>query len=193
MPMEFEVKIIEYLQAGASGFWTVFFKIVSILGTYVAIAGLLCAFFFICKKRFLLLGGSLGLGLLVNLILKYIIKRDRPYVAHESIMCLGTGSGYSLPSSHAVCITILAIFLCYIVFYKASKKSTKILTIIASVLAIIMVCLSRMYLGLHYFTDVCTGVALGAIVSITAIIVYEKFIDKWISKWKIFQKKEDKE
>ena len=110
-PMDFEVKIIEYLQAGASDVWTAFFKIISILGSYVGIVALLLAFLFICRKRFLLLGGTLGLGLLINLILKHVIRRERPYVAHENILQLGTGSGFSLPSSHAVCITILAIFL----------------------------------------------------------------------------------
>ena len=191
--MDFEVKIIEYLQSGASDFWTFCFKAISTLGTFVFAIGLLIAFFFVCKKRFLLLGGTIGLGLLLNFIIKNIVKRERPFVAHESIIKLGAGDGFSLPSSHAVGVTILAIFLCYIVFRTAKRKSTKILTAIASILAVMLVCLSRMYLGMHYFSDVCLGIILGAIVSFLAILCFNLFIDKWISKWKIFQKKEDKQ
>lgn len=189
--MDFEVKIIEYLQSGSNDFWNFCFRSISSLGTYVFALALLIVFFFVCKKRFLLLGGTLGLGIVLNYIIKNIVRRDRPYVAHESIAQLGAGSGFSLPSSHAIGVTILAIFLCYIVFLKATKKSTKILTVIASAFAILLVCLSRMYLGLHYFTDVCIGVTLGAIVSFLAILCFNLFIDRWISKWKIFQKKDE--
>lgn len=192
--MEFEAKIIEFLQSGASNFWNFFFKAISSIGTYLAIVVFLIALIFICRKRFLLLGACLGGGLLVNIILKHIIQRPRPYVAYETITQLGAGSGFSFPSSHAVCVTILAVFLCYMVFHKKAKVSTKVLTIIASMLMIMLVCLSRMYLGLHYFTDVLAGVVVGAVVTIVAILIYEKWIDKWLSKFKIFQnKREDKE
>lgn len=191
--MEFEVKIIEYLQAGASDFWTFFFKAVSILGSYVGIVALLVAAFFICRKKFVLIGGALGAGLLVNIVLKHIIKRDRPYVAYEQITQLGSGSGYSFPSSHAVCVTILAIFLCYLVFSKAKRKSTKIITIIASALSVMLVCLSRMFLGLHYFTDVCGGVVVGVIVSALMIVCYRWFLEKWLSKIKFLNNKKEKD
>ena len=188
--MEFEAKIIEFLQAGSTDFWNFVWKAISFVGSYLGIVALLIVAFIICKKRFLLLGGTLGLGLGINLLLKHIIVRLRPYVAYESIMQLGTGSGYSFPSSHAVCVTILAVFLCYFVFLKSNKKLTRALTIVLSGISIFMVCLSRMYLGLHFLTDVMAGFLVGIIISIVAIVIYEKFIDKWLSKFKIFQKKE---
>ena len=191
--MDFEVKIIEYLQAGASDFWTFFFKAISILGSYVGIVALLVAAFFICRKRFVLIGGALGGGLIVNIVLKHIIQRDRPYVAYEQIAQLGTGSGYSFPSSHAVCATILAVFLCYLVFYKAKKKSTKVLTVIVSVISVMLVCLSRMFLGLHYFTDVCGGIVVGVIVSVVMILCYKWFLEKWLSKIKFLNNKKEKD
>lgn len=191
--MEFEAKIIEFLQAGANDFWNFFFKSVSVIGSYLGIAVLLVVAFIICRKRFLLLGGTLGLGLLVNIVLKHIIGRLRPYVAYDSIVQLGTGSGFSFPSSHAVCVSILAVFLCYFVFMKAKKKWTKPLTIVLSSLTVLLVCLSRMYLGLHFLTDVMAGAFVGILISIIMIVVYEKFIDKWLSKFKIFQKKEKQE
>jgi len=188
--MEFEAKIIEFLQAGATDFWNFIWKAVSFIGSYLGIVALLIAAFIICKKRFLLFGGTLGLGLGVNLLLKHIIVRLRPYVAYESIIQLGTGDGYSFPSSHAVCVTILAVFLCYFVFLKSNKKLTRALTIVLSGIAVFMVCLSRMYLGLHFLTDVMAGCVVGAIISLLSILIYEKFIDKWLFKFKIFQKKE---
>ncbi len=191
--MEFEAKIIEFLQAGASDFWNFFFKSVSVIGSYLGIVVLLIVAFIICRKRFLLLGGTLGLGLLINIILKHIIGRLRPYVAYDNIVQLGTGSGFSFPSSHAVCVSILAVFLCYFVFMKAKKKWTKPLTVVLASITILLVCLSRMYLGLHFLTDVMAGVVVGVLVSVITILLYEKFIDKWLSKFKIFQKKEKKD
>lgn len=185
--MEFEAKIIEFLQAGASDFWNFFWKSISSIGTYFGIVVLLVVAFFVCRKRFLLLGGTLAGGLAINLILKHIIVKLRPYVAYDSILQLGSGSGYSFPSSHSVCVAILAVFLCYFVFFKNGRKLTKALTIVFSCLAIFMVMLSRMYLGLHFLTDVLAGGVLGAIIAITMIVLYEKVLDKWISKWKIIQ------
>ena len=188
--MEFEVKIIEFLQVGGSDFWTGFFRFASSIAIYVMIAALFVVAFLICKKRFFLYGGCLGFGLLFNLLLKHIIRRDRPYVTHESIMQLGSGDGFSFPSLHSVCIAILAVFLCYFVFMKAKKKSTKILTVIIAVLSMIIIMMSRMYLGVHYLTDVIAGAFIGLLISVVAIIVYEKWIDKWLSTWKIFKPKE---
>lgn len=185
--MEFEAKIIEFLQAGANDFWNFFWKAISSIGTYFAVVVLLIVAFFICRKRFLLFGGTLAGGLIVNLILKHIIVRLRPYVAYESIMQLGSGSGYSFPSSHAVCVSILAVFLCYFVFLKSDKKLTRALTIVFASIAIFMVCLSRMYLGLHFFTDVMAGAVVGMLIAIVMIVLYEKVLDKWISKWKVIQ------
>lgn len=185
--MEFEAKIIEFLQAGASDFWNFFWKSISSIGTYFAVVVLLCVAFFVCRKRFLLLGGTLAGGLAINLILKHIIVRLRPYVAYESIMQLGSGSGYSFPSSHSVCVAILAVFLCYFVFFKNGKKLTKVLTIVFASLAMFMVMLSRMYLGLHFLTDVIAGAFVGIIISIAMILLYEKALDKYISKWKVIQ------
>ncbi len=185
--MEFEAKIIEFLQAGASDFWNFFWKSVSSIGTYFAVVALLVGAFFVCRKRFLLLGGTLAGGLAINLILKHIIVRLRPYVAYESIAQLGNGGGYSFPSSHSVCVAILAVFLCYFVFIKNAKKLTKVLTIVLSCLAIFMVMLSRMYLGLHFLTDVLAGGLVGLVLATIMILIYEKWLDKKISNWKIIQ------
>ena len=46
---------------------------------------------------------------------------------------------------------------------------------------------SRMYLGLHFLTDVMAGAFVGIAISIAVILIYEKVLDKYISKWKVIQ------
>lgn len=185
-----EIKIIEFLQAGRSGFWDFFFKAMSWLGTYIGLAAMLVVMFFICRKRFLLFGGCLGIGFLGSLLVKYIVKRERPFVNNPEVLCLMEADGYSFPSLHSVCAAILAVFLCYIVFYKSKKVWARVLTIVLATLFMLLVALSRVYLGVHYMTDVCAGLLIGVVVSVVMILIYEKWLDKWLDKFKILRKKD---
>ena len=82
--------------------------------------------------------------------MKIIFKRPRPSVEH-----LVEVSNYSFPSGHAMAITCLyALIICYI--YR-SKPNYRNVLIILCVLVIILVNLSRVYLGVHYFSDVFAG------------------------------------
>lgn len=122
---------------------------------WIALAVILL-FFKRTRKAGLMMGMSLVMGLLVgNCILKPLVARTRPYVENPNVTLLISAlSDYSFPSGHT-----LASFEGAGVLMLTHRKS---LGIPALVLAVI-IALSRLYLYVHYPTDVLAGALLGII------------------------------
>ena len=91
-------------------------------------------------------------------VAKHLYSRPRP--PHE--MQLIDVSGFSYPSGHSTAATVfyllLAVLICRL--FPSTRRRTFFLT--AALLIIGMVCLSRIYLGVHYFSDVLSGFFLGS-------------------------------
>ena len=106
---------------------------------------------------------SLGMTLLLgNKILKNFFDRERPFLRFSNLRLLVESSGTnSFPSSHAA--TAFAVFG---VFYFFNLKYKWYVFILA-----LSISLSRVYLNLHYFSDITAGAALGLIVSYTIFLV----------------------
>jgi undecaprenyl-diphosphatase len=81
-----------------------------------------------------------------------------------------TGGQYGFVSSHAANFFVLASTF-FLVFRKIFSKISAVLFLIA-----LLVCFSRMYLGVHYFTDLIGGAILGTLIS---FILY-KFVWKFV-------------
>jgi|SRR3989344_674164 len=81
-------------------------------------------------------------------------------------------SGWSFPSGHATVATTFFFMLAYSFFNKMKTPGKKIALILVSVLSVIVICISRLYLGAHWALDVLGGVALGLLsVSFTVLIL----------------------
>lgn len=174
MLMEFEAKIISFLQGGANEGFTAFFKAVSLFGSYVGLI-LVFGFIFFLNKRYsliFLITYCVGVGL--NYIMKTLIGRERPYVVYDYIQNFTSTFGNSMPSGHAVSSTIIAIFVCFFVWQVCKTKFIKIATAVSMAIFVGLVCLSRMYLGLHFLTDVIAGVIVGVLIAVIGILVYLK-------------------
>lgn len=115
---------------------------------------------------------------LIFLLLKEIIQRERP------ISQLIELSGYSFPSGHATLSTTLA-FSLYLIL-KDKVIYNKLLLIICIIFPL-LISFSRVYLCVHYLSDIIAGIALGLIwVSlIYLILLYKKGIK---NETKIFNK-----
>ena len=137
------------------GFW----KFITHLGSFeVIILFLVFIVIFWRQKRnslFLVLCMVMEAGL--NFGLKYIFQRPRPSVLH-----LVEESGYSFPSGHAMSITTFGILLIFFLWQSHFSKNKKIIGSIVLGVLILLVLLSRVYLGVHYASDILAGFLLGS-------------------------------
>jgi len=112
--------------------------------------------------------GVLG-GDFVNKELKSYIGRERPLPIEE---------GFSFPSGHAMVGLILYGFLSYVIYLE--KQSFNWLSYII-IFLIVLVGISRVILGVHYVSDVIGGFAIGGIILIGLITIYDLLITKTAS------------
>ncbi len=109
---------------------------------------------------------SIGAGAIAVLVLKYGLKVPRP--SHALI----PETGYSFASGHAAISAIFFILIAYMYKKHISNTYMRYGFILLCVCMIFLVSISRVYLGVHYFTDVLAGVAIGTIISAFSIIYF---------------------
>ena len=167
----FDTTIYNFIISFKCDFLTEFFKFISFLSsaTFLAVLSILLFFIFKNKKYGLLSFLNLVLVALVNQILKLIFSRPRPFE-----WMLTEESGYSFPSGHAMVSSAFYGMLIYLIWQtKIAKKYKIILTVFLSIL-IFLIGLSRIYLGVHYTSDVIAGFALSLsyLIIVTSLISY---------------------
>ena len=123
------------------------------LGSFIGIIGAICVVFIFSKKIALVVLVASFLQQALNRVVKSLVQRPRPEVVH-----LVHETSYSFPSGHAMAITCLYGLLIY--YLLSSKLKYRKLLAGLCVVIIIAVCLSRVYLGVHYFSDVFGGAML---------------------------------
>lgn len=168
--------LVEYLR---NDNLTTFMKLVTKLGNTEVVIPLtiITIIFTIFKIKNKKLSLSITLNLigitLINQILKHIIKRDRP-IGYRLIEM----SGYSFPSGHAMASMAFYGLLIYIIKRLGKNKYINNLLITINIAIIILIGVSRIYLGVHYLSDVITGYSIS--------IIYLFIITKILNKYKVF-------
>lgn len=158
--MGFEIEIILWLQSFRSDFLDSLFEFITMFGEELVIIAIL-GFLYWCydKKTAEKLGITVFISLVLNAFLKTLVMRERPYVVDSRVDAIRqqTAGGYSFPSGHTQ--GAASIFSGVAIWFKK-----KWLTII-SVVIIVAVAISRMYLGVHFLSDVIVGGLLGVGIS----------------------------
>lgn len=96
-------------------------------------------------------------GQILNVLLKHSFERARPHFA-EPLLELGT---YSFPSGHAMGATVLYGFLACYAARHARSWTGRVLPFVLAAAMVATVAFSRMYLGVHYLSDVLAAFAEG--------------------------------
>ncbi len=104
----------------------------------------------------LLLVATAG-GLVLNMVLKHFFNRPRPHV-----IVWGTNAvSSSFPSGHAMSATIVYTCVAYLAARLAQYKWQRWTVMFLAAVVIILISLSRLYLGVHYPSDVLAGAVIG--------------------------------
>ena len=99
---------------------------------------------------------------------KNIFLRERPLIGSELL------SSYSFPSGHSLIATTYYGFLIYLLRRSKCKEEYKVIGTTFLTTLIVLICLSRLILNVHYVTDVVGGVILGLIILLVLIYFFEK-------------------
>lgn len=108
---------------------------------------------------------------IINNLFKVIIARPRP-----DINRLVDETGYSFPSGHAITSMAFYGYLIYLIYKYVDNRKIKIPLMIFLILLIPIIGLSRIYLGVHYTSDVLGGFLLGTVYLILFINISNKYI-----------------
>jgi len=142
-------------------------------GVLIGITALFVLYFVYGKKKrfayyFL---GSMFFGVGSALLCKTMFAVVRP----ESF--IASAVGWSYPSAHATAVAIFFITTLYAVEEKIKDRTIEVLLTMVSVVLITLTALSRVYLGVHWTTDVLAGTALGIFWATVSILALRYSID----------------
>ena len=98
-------------------------------------------------------------GALLNALLKHAFRRERP-LFDDPLLVLTT---YSFPSGHAMAATVLYGLLAVYAMRHLRQGRSRILVASVAGVVIVLVSFSRLYLGVHYLSDVLGGMAVGVV------------------------------
>lgn len=155
--------IYNYLIKIKNPFFDNFFCLITKLGNTIPILIILIILIIKIKGRNkILLATNIIMTVISNQVLKHIIRRLRP----SNIFLIKQG-GFSYPSGHAMISIAVYGFLIYYFYNLIEDKTKKIKVIIPIIILILLIGISRIYVGVHYFSDILGGYLLAS-----AILLY---------------------
>jgi undecaprenyl-diphosphatase len=157
---------------------TTFFVTMTIIGTPLPL-GILIAIvtaFLVAKKRWrwaTYLVFTVGTGALLNLVLKTYFQRARPDLAEA----LRHATGFSFPSGHAMGSTVTFGALSYIAVRALAhwQWRWRAAAVALALSIIVAIASSRVYLGVHWISDIAAGIVAGFIWVTASTVAYETF------------------
>ncbi len=168
---EFDSFIYKIVTFNKTDFISGFYKFITNFASGIMVGIISLVFLIIFKnKRY---GGFIFLNVfnifVLNFLLKLLFMRDRPY----ELMIIDE-VGYSFPSGHAMAAFGFYGFIIYLLWHFNLAKSAKIIFSVLLGALIILIGVSRIYLGVHYASDVLAGY----MVSLAYLILYITCVKK---------------
>ena len=153
---------------------TSYFKLVTDVGDfygYLIVLGIFLILSLLVFKRWKYVIQAtlvLGLATVSNMMLKRFIDRARPGIEH-----LVSVETLSYPSGHAMSAMAFYGFLIFIVYKFKIHKAIKFFLILLLALLILSIGISRIYLGVHYPSDIAGGFIAGLIWVVFCVLIFD--------------------
>jgi undecaprenyl-diphosphatase len=158
----FDVAILQWLHLHQSPILSRLMIEMTYLGTgtvVVVVVGVTALFLWHTEHKHsarLLLAATIG-NILLNGALKFVYHRARPSVFEWQTTAVSS----SFPSGHAMSATVVYGTVAYLLVRLQKHSWAKLLTLTTAVVLILLICLTRLYLGVHYPSDVMGGIIVG--------------------------------
>lgn len=155
-----DVRMAQWFHANASTSMTHFMLVITNLHGMIGgpiMALMLAAYFYIKREHYWLIATIAVVpgGMLLNVLLKYVFHRARPSF-DDPLLTLPT---YSFPSGHTANAALLyGLMACWLVM-NCRGLGARLAIVAGAVLMVALVGISRMYLGVHYLSDVLAASA----------------------------------
>lgn len=181
--ISFDRTLIDQIQGLESPYLTSLMKLLTFIGsTPFVIVLSLCLIFFLYKVlhhrlELILFIGALGGTAVLNEILKHLFRRTRPHL-HRLI----EATGYSFPSGHAMSAFTVYVILSFLLWRHIPSRWGRTLLIIFSTVMILGIGISRVYLGVHYPSDIIGGYLASGFWLTVAIWFFQYYKEKRYNK-----------
>jgi undecaprenyl-diphosphatase len=179
----FDHKITDAIRSVHSDTMTIWMKIFTELGSEFLVILMIVIFaavlaFIGYRRELIFYLGVIGASALLNLLLKAIFQRARP-----DINRIVEASGFSFPSGHSMSAFTLYGITIYFLWKHLRHRWMRTAVILIGTVLIVMIGISRIYLGVHYPSDVIGGYLISAAWLIMSIGLYERFLEqRWLSR-----------
>ena len=146
----------------------------------VILSGAAAGYFLMLGKRepALLLLISVAGGTALNDLLKYVFDRPRPDLVLHAAQVFTS----SFPSGHAAVSAVVYLTLGALLARDAPSMAVKIYVMAVAILLVFLVGVSRVFLGVHYPTDVLAGWCIGSAWAQTCWIAADRLQDRHAAK-----------
>ncbi|MCD4771652.1 phosphatase PAP2 family protein [archaeon] len=172
--MTLDSAVFQFFESIQSSALTSFSKFVAIVTEpllLLILAIVISGFFYFNDKRpqAVFLFSVSAITALVNESLKQIFKISRP------VSTLIQETGFSFPSGHTTFAVVFFTLITYI-FTRGSSLRTRVFAYVVSSVIVLIVVFTRIYLQVHWLTDVLGGLVLGGIILVIGILIHKKII-----------------
>lgn len=162
----YDTRIANLLHSWATPTTTAVFSFITQLGgPMLIVLAIAATMLYTWRRQWLHVGAwivALSGEQILNLLLKQLFHRPRPVFVHPMYRAL-IEKGYSFPSGHAMGSLIVYGMLTYFALLIVRSWRVRTALLCGTTLLVLLIGFSRMYLGVHYFSDVVAGYAAGGV------------------------------